>query len=116
MIEKGGRRDIFLGTRECQGYVQPCVFGEGEGTYDGFGELGFGMMYHGITYADEAYSDETQGKMTANFWYPVMRDGVITFPKPQECPLHKPLGEMDIKTFHAEQKNFSGLREFGEVQ
>ena len=116
MIEKGGRRDIFLGTRECQGYVQPCVFGEGEGTYDGFGELGFGMMYHGITYADEAYSDETQGKMTANFWYPVMRDGVITFPKPQECPLHKPLGEMDIKTFHAEKKNLSGLREFGEVQ
>ena len=22
-IEKGGRRDIFLGTRECQGYVEP---------------------------------------------------------------------------------------------
>lgn len=116
MIEKGGRRDIFLGTRECQGYVQPCVFGEGEGAYDGFGELGFGMMYHGITYADEAYSEETQGKMTANFWYPVMRDGVITFPKPEECPLHKPLGEMDMKIFDTEQKNFSGLREFGEVQ
>lgn len=31
MIEKGGRRDIFLGTRECQGYVEPCVFGEGTG-------------------------------------------------------------------------------------
>ena len=31
MIEKGGRRDIFLGTRECQGYVEPCVCGEGEG-------------------------------------------------------------------------------------
>ena len=25
MILKGGRRDIFLGTRECQGYVEPCV-------------------------------------------------------------------------------------------
>ena len=23
MIRKGGRRDIFLGTRECQGYVEP---------------------------------------------------------------------------------------------
>ena len=34
MIRKGGRRDIFLGTRECQGYVEPCVFGEGEGFYD----------------------------------------------------------------------------------
>ena len=29
MIEKGGRRDIFLGTRECQGYVEPCVCGNG---------------------------------------------------------------------------------------
>ncbi len=31
MIEKGGRQDIFLGTRECQGYVKPCKFGEGIG-------------------------------------------------------------------------------------
>ena len=31
MIKKGGRRDIFLGTRECQGYVEPCIFGEGIG-------------------------------------------------------------------------------------
>ena len=31
MIRKGGRRDIFLGARECQGYVEPCVFGEGGG-------------------------------------------------------------------------------------
>ncbi len=34
MIERGGRRDIFLGARECQGYVEPCAFGEGEGFYD----------------------------------------------------------------------------------
>lgn len=24
MVERGGRRDIFLGTRECQGYVSPA--------------------------------------------------------------------------------------------
>ena len=33
-LEKGGRRDIFLGARECQGYVEPCKFGEGESFYD----------------------------------------------------------------------------------
>lgn len=60
MIEKGGRRDIFLGARECQGYVEPCRFGEGSGAYDALPELSFGLMYHGITYADEAYSDETR--------------------------------------------------------
>jgi CRISPR-associated protein Cas5d len=115
MIRKGGRRDIFLGTRECQGYVEPCTFGEGTGAYDGTPELAFGLMYHGITYADEAYSRETEGKMTANFWYPVMKNGVIQFLRPEECPLHKPLGNMNMKAFGEKQDNFSGLKEFGEV-
>ena len=116
MIEKGGRRDIFLGTRECQGYVEPCVFGEGAGAYDDLDELGFGLMYHGITYADEAYSADTMGKMTANFWYPVMKNGIITFQKPQNCPLHKTLGDMEMKPFGEEYGNFIGLKEFGEVE
>ena len=114
MIRKGGRRDIFLGTRECQGYVEPCIFGQGPGAYDAVAELGFGLQYHGLTYADEAYSPETAGRMTANFWYPVMKQGIITFPRPEDCPLHKPLREMEMKVFG--QENFSGLREFGEVE
>lgn len=116
MIEKGGRRDIFLGTRECQGYVEPCVFGEGEGAYDRIQEWSQGLMYHGLTYPDEAYSEETRGKMTANFWYPTMKQGVITFPRPEECPLHKPLRDMEMKPFGEEYQNFTGLREFGEVE
>lgn len=116
MIRKGGRRDIFLGTRECQGYVEPCVFGEGVGAYDDLPELGFGLMYHGITYADEAYSQETKGKMTARFWYPVMKKGVIHFLRPEGCPGQKPLREMKIKLFGETRENFSGLREFGEVE
>ncbi len=115
MIQKGGRRDIFLGARECQGYVEPCVFGEGPGAYDDTPELAFGLMYHGITYADEAWSEETKGKMTANFWYPIMRQGVIHFQRPEECPLHKTLGEMKMKPFGEGQGNFIGLKEFGEV-
>ena len=116
MIRKGGRRDIFLGTRECQGYVEPCVFGDGPGAYDEIPELGFGLMYHGITYADEAWSEETAGMMTANFWYPTMKRGVISFLRPEECPLHKPLRKMGIKVFGEEHSNFAGLREFGEVE
>ena len=116
MIERGGRRDIFLGTRECQGYVEPCVFGEGEGAYDNPPLLSFGLMYHGMTYADEAFSEETKGKMTANFWYPEMRNGIIRFPEPDACPIHKCLRTMKMKTFGEELGNFSGLREFGEVE
>lgn len=115
MIARGGRRDIFLGTRECQGYVEPCVFDEGSGAYDEIPELGFGLMYHGITYADEAYSEETKGKMTVRFWYPVMKKGVVSFARPEQCPLTKTLKDMDVKKFGLSMENFSGLKEFGEV-
>lgn len=115
MIRKGGRCDIFLGTRECQGYVEPCTFGEGNGAYDEIPRLDFGLMYHGITYADEAYSAETAGSMTARFWHPVMEYGVIRFPRPEDCPYHKYLRKMEIKPFGEELHNFIGLREFGEV-
>ncbi len=115
MIEKGGRRDIFLGTRECQGYVVPCKFGEGEGHYDNIQELAFGLMYHGITYADEAFSEETKNCMTARFWYPKMQNGVINFLRPEKCPMYKKLRPMEMKIFSETDNNFIGLKEFGEV-
>lgn len=115
MIEKGGRRDIFLGTRECQGYVVPCKFGEGEGHYDNIQKLAFGLMYHGITYADEAFSDETKNCMTARFWYPKMQNGIINFLRPEKCPLYKKLRPMEMKIFSETDNNFIGLKEFGEV-
>ena len=116
MIRKGGRRDIFLGTRECQGYVEPCRFGEGNGFYDDLNRLDFGLMYHGITYADEAYSEETEGKMTVRFWRPNMEHGVIAFPRPEEIPTEmcKVTHEMQIKPFGFDT-NFSGVTEFEEV-
>ena len=116
MIEKGGRRDVFLGTRECQAYVVPCSFDADEGFYDNIDELSFGVMYHGITYPDEAYSEETQEKMTVNMWSPVMKKGVITFPRPENCPHHKTVREMKMKKFGEEYENFSGIGEFREVE
>ena len=110
MIEEVGHRNIFLGTRECRGYVEPCYFDEEPGAYDHTPELSFGLMYHGVTYADEAYSDETRGKITVRFWRPVMKKGVITFPRPEDCPLVRPLREIDSKQFCGESGSFSGLR------
>ncbi len=117
MILQGGRRDIFLGTRECQGYVEPCVFGDGKGHYDDIDELSFGLMLHGITYADEAYSEETKGKMTVRFWRPVMKRGIIDFVRPEKCDprLCKTLRNMEMKVFGEDLQNFAGLKEFGEV-
>lgn len=113
MIARGGRRDIFLGARECQGYVTSCVFGEGEGYYDNVpGETGYGFMYHGLTYADEAVCEDDKGRMTVRFWAPVMRQGVIDFVRPEECAQKRHLKDMDIKPFGEELNNFEGLKEF----
>ena len=108
MINCGGRRDVFLGVRECQGYVEPCVFGEGEGAYDNTGEIPYGLMYHGITYADEALLGEDKGKMTVRLWSPVMRDGVIDFIRPEECEFKRHVKEMGIKVFPMINREMEG--------
>lgn len=111
MISRGGRRDIFLGTRECQGYVSSCEFGEGDGYYDNQeGEIAYGFMYHGITYADEAVLTEDAGKMTVRFWNPVMKKGIIEFIRPEECKSKRHIKEMPVRLFGEE--NFTGIQEF----
>lgn len=110
MIERGGRRDIFLGTRECQAYVEPVDFDAGQGFYDTTPQLDFGMMYHGITYPDEAYSGETAGAMSVRLWRAAMKRGVIDFIPPWEC-VHKKVRDMQMKTF-VQDENFTGLGEF----
>lgn len=95
MVERGGRQDVFLGTRDCQGYVESCVFGSGEGDYDGAGELGFSLMFHGFDYPDETGKDELQ----ARFWRPTMIDGRIRFDRPEECTVRKFIRAMSAKKF-----------------
>ena len=94
MIERGGRRDIFLGARECQGYVEPCKFGEGESAYDNYGELSFGVMFHGFDYPDEFGKNEFHSR----FWKATMKDGVIIFPKPAACTIRKKIRTMKGQT------------------
>lgn len=90
MVQKGGRQDIFLGTRECQGYVEPCAFGEGHSFYDGIDELAYGLMFHGFDYPDETGRNELRSR----FWWPVTRNGIVTFPRPEECTIRKFVREM----------------------
>lgn len=95
MLERGGRQDIFLGTRDCQAYVEPCAFGAGIGEYDNYGDLSFGLMFHGFDYPDETGADV----LAARFWTPAMKNGVIAFPRPEECRVRKPLHKMTPKAF-----------------
>ncbi|MCD8153655.1 MAG: type I-C CRISPR-associated protein Cas5c [Clostridiales bacterium] len=109
MVEKGGRRDIFLGTRECQGYVEPCAFGSGEGFYDNYGELSLGVMFHGFDYADET----GEGVLATRFWNAKMSDGIIRFPAPWNIPeeMKQPVHSVQVKQFKKILGNFSGLDE-----
>jgi CRISPR-associated protein Cas5d len=97
MLERGGRQDIFLGTRDCQGYVEPCQFGSGPGHYDGSGELAFGYHFHGFDYPDETGKPE----LYTRFWKPLMVDGVIRFPRPddEERLVRKFIHHMEPKRF-----------------
>ena len=104
MLERGGRQDIFLGTRDCQGYVEPCVFGSGEGDYDNAGKLAFSLMFHGFDYPDEIGED----KLYARFTRSTMVDGKIRFDRPQDCTVRKFVRDMSAKTF-AKDRNLLGV-------
>lgn len=95
MVKRGGRQDIFLGTRDCQGYVEACKFGEGEGHYDDAGELSYGVMFHGFDYPDETGVDELWRRFTR----PVMKNGYIKFDRPEDCKMREMVREMVPKEF-----------------
>ena len=92
-LEKGGRRDIFLGTRECQGYVEPCKFGEGSGFYDEESSFAFGLMFHGFDYPSEVATK----KLIARFWHATMDKGFILFPRPETCSIVREIKNYSVK-------------------
>ena len=95
VLERGGRQDIFLGTRDCQGYVEPCVFGSTPSPYDDAGALAFGLMFHGFDYPDETGDN----KLYARFWRPTMTNSHIRFVRPEGCTIRKFVREMGFKKF-----------------
>lgn len=107
MIQRGGRRDVFLGCRECQAYAEPCAYGEGAGYYDDYGQLDLGVMVHGLTYPDESGVDQLQVRL----WHPKLENGHIHFIKPEECVLTRAIKPMTKKEFGA--GNFTGCQEEG---
>lgn len=103
-IEKGGRRDIFLGARECQGYVKPCSFNNETGFYDSYGDLDMGYMFYGFDYPDE----NAEHNFVAKFWRPVMKNGIIEFAVPNVNCLDKRIirENQSVKQFEV-GRNFS---------
>jgi len=98
-IRQGGRRDVFLGTRECQAYVEPCEFGEGKSFYqeiaegEPYGQIDFGMMFHGFDYPDESGNSE----LVVRFWHQTMDNGVIVFDPPEDISIRRVVREYGDK-------------------
>ncbi len=95
MLARGGRQDIFLGTRDCQGYVEPCEFGSGEGELDDAGELALGLMFHGFDYPDEVGGDKMYSRLSRI----IMNNGIIRFDRPEHCEIKRFVREMTVKPF-----------------
>ena len=111
-LERGGRQDIFLGTRDCQGYAEPCEFNAGVGDYDRKGELGFGLMFHSFDYPDETGVNT----LRSNFWCPQMVDGIIKFPRPEECRVKHEVREMLPKRFGVDHNLRGVMSEVSELE
>ena len=109
---RGGRQDIFLGTRDCQGYVGPCQFGEGQGHYDNVDEVAYGLMFHSFGYPDETGDNI----LVTRFYRPVMKEGVIDFTRTDdETNVIKEVRTMQAKKF-GESTNFQKVEnEYKEI-
>lgn len=102
-ISRGGRFQPFLGTSESQCYVTDCVFNTGEGFYDNYSEISFGTMVHSLMYPNETGNKNLQ----VSLWHPVMKKGIIEFPKPDECPIIRDVTDYD---YHFENKKAGGKK------
>lgn len=103
-LKRGGRRDIFLGTRECIGYVEKINKLEFENSLTPFEgrQISFGIMFHSFVYPDEAYNEDTANNLTSNFTSTFMNDGRIDFVRPEECNIQQKLRNYSIKNFNSE--------------
>ncbi len=97
-LKKGGRRDIFLGVRECIGYVKylseeeyDTIVGEYNNT-----TISFGIMFHSFNYPTEGTLNDYDG-LQSNFTDITMINGKVNFCRPKECPINMNLSKLNIK-------------------
>lgn len=95
-LERGGRRDIFLGTRECQAYAEVPT-GEEESYYKDTESMELGLMFHSFIYPDQSGNEE----LVALFWRPKLEKGVINYCTQEECTVRKVIKPMKAKEFGA---------------
>lgn len=110
-MQRGGRRDIFLGTRECIGHIERIRIGDYEKAksyYDG-DSISLGVMFHSFVYPDEAYDTTSKEVLMSNFHPVVMTNGEIKFVEPKDCTIKHTIGDYSFK--HFDHRNFMNVDE-----
>lgn len=94
-LEVGGRRDTFLGTRECYATIEPLTKEEYETAttaYDGE-TIDFGIMFHTFT-----YPKVEKMPLIAHYTHTQMVNGVITFKSKSDCEIRNEITGYQYKT------------------
>lgn len=102
-LDKGGRHDIFLGARECVGYVERLskdIYENAQGYY-AHESMTFGIMFHSFNYPQKTET-ATYKKLESNFAQIVMKNGTIHFPRAEECVIKNILGNYSIPATQSE--------------
>lgn len=93
-LKKGGRRDAFIGTRECVAEIEWISEDEYNNT-DGFYKdqiLSFGIMFHSFRYP--SVSGEP---LKSYFTDTIMKDSIIRFKPQEECEIENELSNYSFK-------------------
>lgn len=108
-LSKGGKRDIFLGTRECTGYIEKLTeeqFLSAKSYYEGE-KISFGIMFHSFIYPDEMVQNSQNRKLISNFTNISMDSGQIDFIRPEDCKINHALSDYGFKIFTKEDVKFA---------
>lgn len=93
-IKKGGRRDIFLGTRECMAtaeWISKEEYDRAESYYAN------DVLSMGIMFQEFEYPTEDKGALKSYFADTVMNHGVIHYKDRQECEIVNTLSSYSFK-------------------
>lgn len=104
-MKRGGRHDIFLGTRECVGYIEYLTEAQYNNTKTAFENerRSFGLQFHSFIYPDENKNiEDGEGPLISCFSNTLIEDGCIKYCRPEKCIACHELSNYKIKSFLAD--------------
>jgi CRISPR-associated protein Cas5d len=109
-IKRGGRRDIFIGTRECVAtaeYITKEEYMQAKSAYEGQ------VLSLGIMFQEFEYPTDSNEPLKSYFKETFMKDGIIKFDSREKCEI---VNELSNYKFKLSEKLKSVDDEFNEYK